>query len=305
MIISSDNPIWQVTADQSLPIIGMNREVHFDSVLASSTQGFYSQNNMANPSTHLFWRSNDAAVASTIDIPTFADADIDFLAIAAHNIGTIGGRISIQGVGVGDSPAGFQTLISDRNLNTDVPIIFRWLPHIWANLRITVSPGSDYPQIGVVHIGKLITFERSVVIDAGHVAFPFGQDIKQVIGKSINGQLLGKLVTSRRAISTLQFSYIDIDWFRANLERALRRMHTETFFVAWDPFEYPDDVAYAWLIEDAKPNVDPITRRVFLSLVMEGIIATQGIDTGIDFLQTDDGETIFTDDNLPIFVENP
>lgn len=272
-IIDSFSTMFTLSAAAKLlPVIGWHNVVVTTNVASSSAAVNYPITNVANPATHLIWRGNVVTANEVITITTNYADDVDYVAIARHNFGSAGIGIIIDGVGVGNSPGGFVELIGLTFLEDDSPVIFRFESHPWQTIRITLLPGTANPELAVLYCGKLTTFERSVKIDARHTPFQLGQVSKQVTAKSESGHFLGRVVLSRKAASIADFEHIDQTWYRDNLQPVVEGAQEDPFFFAWDPSEYSDDVGYAWLVDDAKPEIDPVTRRVAIQLKMEGLI---------------------------------
>lgn len=265
-------PPYNLDAGDSLmPVIGLHsllREAAGLTTDQTAAAGF-PITNVADPRTHLRWRSGTDGDAITIN--TNYPADINYLAIAAHNLGTSNIPFTVLARGFGDSPAGFLSLFGPLTVDDDSPILFRWSPATWDQIRIEFSLVTGRsPEIGVINLGALFEFERSIKVATHHIPFNFWAQSTLVCPKPEMGTFPGRLLLSRKSNSVLNFQHIDQSWFRTELQPNIERMQETPFFVAWDAGEYPEDVGYAWLSDDPVPKIDPVTRLVEVDLNMEG-----------------------------------
>ena len=97
--------------------------VTIHSVSSTSSASNYPVSNLANPATHLKWEVGADSPASTYTYITvnFASQSIDYVAIARHNLGTMGTPVAIGTIV--DSPGTFSAIISDTTLTDDNPVI--------------------------------------------------------------------------------------------------------------------------------------------------------------------------------------
>ena len=78
-----------------VPLIGIDNVA--TSVASSSTETGFPASNLLNTASHLFWKASSAA-AQTIDV-SLGGQTTNYLAVAKHNFGTIGAKVSLTGMG--------------------------------------------------------------------------------------------------------------------------------------------------------------------------------------------------------------
>jgi hypothetical protein len=163
-------------------------------------------------------------------------------------------------------------LHSQTTTTDDGPIIIRFgMPIYVSQLRIDFHNGGAVQQMAVVYTGLLLTMERSIKIDTGHVPINLGRRTNMVNGMSENGNFLGRIVLNQHSESKASFSYMTQDFYRDEVDPFVIAAKEIPFFWAWNPTENPTDVGYAWLVSDPMPEIDPVTRRVSFDLDMRGV----------------------------------
>lgn len=275
-MIHNEDTLVLSSADAGLPVIGWHNIVNTGNIDTTTEDADFPASNLASPSTYLKWKGgiNTAQIeVITIDIST--PTSIDYFAIAKHNFGTIGARLTVE-INTNDSPDWVMLDYEDNSPpgvfpDDDCPLIFRFTPTTITGIRLTVNGGSDIPEAAVVYVGRLLQVERSIKVDVDHKPLPLGRRTKIVSGMSESGNFLGRVVLHQFNESVAEFSHITPDWYRANFDPFVLSAQELPFFIAWNPSEYPEDVGFAWLTSDPEPEVAPSTRRMSVDLNMRGI----------------------------------
>jgi hypothetical protein len=159
-------------------------------------------------------------------------------------------------------------------LDDDDPVIFRFDSQDATGVRLKITTSGESaepPELAVLYVGELLVMERSLRLNTDHVPMIYGRRTNAVNGMSENGQFLGRIVLSEHRESKAQFQWLTDDFYRDTIDEFLDAAQETPFFFAWSPQEYPEEVSYAWLTNNAEPEVDPTTRRVHLDLEMRGI----------------------------------
>lgn len=254
----SDNP-------PGVPLIGYQNIVTAPALTSFSAASGFPVSNLANPATHIFWKSSTSST-DFIRIGSIGASLIDYVGIAGHNFGSIGATISISDTGT--SPASFLVggLVTD-----DSPIIARFNPGVFSGLEILISfPGAP-PQAAVIYCGKLLVLERGIKVDVTHVPITFGRRTRILSGMSEAGNFLGRLVLSESRESRAEFFGFTPDFYRQQMEPFVAVAMEKPFFWAWAPSDYPLETGYSWLVSDVQPEVSPDHRRVAVTLDMAGL----------------------------------
>ena len=153
----------------------------------------------------------------------------------------------------------------------DSPLMFRFDPASYYQVRLRMQAGSEPPEAAVVYIGELLVCERSIDVNVEHVPVTYGRRTHVVNGMSQSGEFLGRIVIGEHRATKAEFKWFQDTWWRTNFDPFLEAAQSIPFFWAWSPEEYPAECGYVWLTNDAEASVDTVTRRVHTELVMEGV----------------------------------
>jgi hypothetical protein len=191
--------------------------------------------------------------------------------VAGHNWGTLGIPVSVE-IQTANSPSDWAEVISPQTIFDDSPIIFRFTPQSTVSVRIklAVTDTSSLPEAAVVYVGSLLVLERSINLNK-HTPITYGRRSNIITGMSESGNFLGRIVLGEYRQSKAEFEWFTPTFYRASIDAFIDAAQEIPFFWAWSPDEYPHETGYVWLINDAEMEVDPVTRRVALTLEMRGV----------------------------------
>jgi len=250
------------------PIIGWDNFITTANITADAADANYPATNLANPATHLFWRLPVAASADhyiTIT-PTVLDA-VDYVAVAKHNLGTLGIPIGLQYF----NGSTWVDMVASTTPTNDAPIIFRINAQFFTDqIRLHIGPTALAAQISVVYAGKLLVLPRKIY--QGLVPINYGLTAKVTNGRSEAGNFLGRIVLQEFVRDTIPLSLISPVYFRDHIADFLIDSKENPFFIAWRPESYPGEVGYCHMTNDPMPVNEPPHGLVAMSLEMTGII---------------------------------
>ncbi len=270
------------------PIVGWNNLA--TSWTASKEDSNYPASNLLNPATHLKWKAGAAdspaasyiylvsALETVLNVNSPADqvASVDYVAIAKHNLGTIGCRIAI-GYYNSSSPTSFITLIPDTTLADDGPALFRFTTLSLQNIVIRLipfdassPPVSTLPEIAVAYVGKLLVMPRKVY--QGLTPINYGRVAKVTNGRSEAGQFLGRIVTQEFVKDTVPLSLIDPAYYLTYIDPFMDASKEDPFFFAWRPQTYTAGLGYCHMTNDPMPNNEPPHGLISMQWEMTGIV---------------------------------
>jgi hypothetical protein len=252
-----------------VPLIGYHNVVTTGNISSTTAAVGFPITNVANPATHLRWQAGVSTGDEHILINTGGATVIDYIAIAKHNLASAQVPIQIFG------HPGAIGLIGPVQLVDDAPTIFRIPPSLYTSIEIVLNlsavPEGTAPQIAVIYAGKLLVLERGIKVDVVHVPITFGRRTRILNGTSESGNFLGRIVLSEHRESKAEFFGFTPIFYRNNVDAFLDAAQQVPFFWAWAPSEYPLETGYAWLLNDAEPEVSPDHRHIGLVLEMQGI----------------------------------
>ena len=233
MIVTKPVP----TTDSRGAIIG------YDNLLTASTTS--DAEKALQPNTYERWRPSGGAV--TVKFQMSAATEIDFIAIAAHNLSgqsfvlqtaeTIGGAVTdVEAF----SPSDNSALMATFEARTVQEVIF----------TATLS-GSGH-EIGVIYAGMKLQMERNIY--GGHSPLSLSQKTEYQSTKSESGQFLGRSIIRKGLAGSFSWQLLDPDWYRENFQPFVEAARTKPFFINWRPDLYSDEVAFCHTTGDIAPQ---------------------------------------------------
>lgn len=267
LVISSALVLADVADDLSLdhPVIGWRNVITADSIVVSvEDEENYPKTNLANPATHLEWRSTSTD-EQYVQFSTNEVDPIDYVAVARHNFWSAEIPVSIEGL-IDDV---WTEIVEEVMLPDDGPALFRFTPRSLAVIRIRLQEGSEAPRAAVVYVGKLLVIERKLWV--GHTPMPHGIKSSVANGRSETGNYLGRIVLGEWRESTVPLSLITPEWFRSYMQPFLVDGRNLPFFFAWRPQTYPREVGYAVLTDDPEPAPVGPSNHLAFDLKLAGI----------------------------------
>lgn len=273
MIVVSPSLVLEETpgVNANNPVIGWRNVVTIGGLSADSTDPNYPISNLANPSTALLWKS--ASTDTQYITVEFDEADpVDYVAIARHNFGTANIAVSIEGASEldeDDEPM-WVTLSLEVIPADNGPLIFRFEPQSLIAVRVKLVEGDAAPYAAVLFVGRLLVLPRRIYV--GHTPLSHGIVTNAVTSRSESGQFLGRIVVGESAESRVALQNINPVWYRTNLTPFIKAGQEAPFFFAWRPQSYPNEVGYAWLLNDPQLTNQRPNGMVQVELAMGGIV---------------------------------
>lgn len=253
-----------ITADH--PVVGYRNIVTASGLSADFANADFPVVNLANPATHLKWKSTSTAsqrVYALIDGTT----EVDYVAIARHNFGSAQIPVSVEALVSGslNTIAGPVLLPPD-----DGPVIIQFSRMTTPEVVLFLGAGTSAPRAAVVYVGKLLTLERRIWV--GHTPIPHGRRTAIQNGRSESGEFLGRIQLGGWRESTIPFSLISPEWYREKGDNFLDALAITPFFFGWRPGTYPYEVGYCWSLDDPMPAPTGPSNRIAFDMKVGGIV---------------------------------
>lgn len=218
--------------------------------------------NVIDGNTFDYWQPDDGNGWLQVVLPSAED--VDFLGIAAHNIGSLGASVVLQ---YWDGSTWIDCHDAITPVNDDVLMVF--FDTIFSNtFRVLFSGGA--PIIGVVYVGRAFAFQRKIY--GGHSPVTLARTQKVTKNISEAGLDLGRSMIREGAATSIAFNNLTAPWVRSFLKPVIELMKTQPFFFAWRPDSYPSEVGYVWTDEDIKPTNQGTKNYMSLSFNVKGFI---------------------------------
>lgn len=269
MIVISSSVVLSSTSEDIIdgrnPRIGWRNLVRVDNVFADQEAEGFPASNLANPATYLYWRAVDTsqqAVSIALDVAQ----EVNYFAIAKHNLGSAGATITFQSSADGST---WTSVTAPHVLNTD-KVVFHEFDTVFArNFRLLIEGSTIPPAIAVMYIGRTLVLQRRIYV--GHTPFPYGRNTTVSNGRSENGQFLGRILRREFFESSVVLQNLTPNWYREHMEPFVHAARTRPFFWAWRPAKYPDESGFAWLTDDVKMSNQRPNGMVQCSFSMQGV----------------------------------
>lgn len=273
MIVISNNLVLSA-ADAfgpNNPVIGWHNLVTADNISTDNEAEDYPVTNLANPITapSARWRAVGLTGTSgiVIDVAINSVEDVDYLAIARHNLATE--TVFSTVYGSIDGGVTWTELVQEVLLPNNAPTIFRFEPQALTHIRLALEGGAGTPEIGVMYVGKLLVLQRRIYV--GHTPIPYGRSQQVVNGKSEGGDFLGRIITSEQVATVADLQNMTPSWYREKMDPFIEASKDTPFFFAWRPQDYPYEVGFAWMTNDPQPVNQRPNGMMQIQLQMTGI----------------------------------
>lgn len=255
-----------ITADN--PLIGYDNIVNTGSISTTTEDPDFPATNLANPATHLRWLGLGGSPTSDeyVTVTNAVVQDIDYIAIARHNLFTAQIAISVEYF----NGSSWVELVAPVILPNDGPALFRFPKLAYAQIRLRLQTGNALPTIAVVYSGELLVMQRRMYV--GHTPINMGRSTMQASLRSISGNFLGRIVLGRKVSTRASFQNLTPAWYRTYLAPFVLAAEEIPFFFAWRPSTYPNEVGYAWLSDDAIPQNQRSNGMMQIEFSLEGVI---------------------------------
>jgi hypothetical protein len=256
--------VIQDAFDPAVPLthsrIGIDNIARSGTVDASSEAAGFPAISAANPLTYEFWKPT--AFPAWWRVDAGAPVTVDYVGIAAHNLGTIGSTVEVQS----STDNSTWTTVDSHTPTSDAPIMFLFAPVSARYWRITVTGEA---VIGAVYIGKVLEMQRAAFAGIN----PIDLSRRTVIrpNRSEGGQWLGRSVIREGSFTSVGFRHLTNAWYRANFDPFVEEARSYPFFFAWRPEGYPDSVGYVWTRGDIVPTTMGIKDFLEVGLDLEGL----------------------------------
>lgn len=255
-------------ADGRNPIIGYKNIITTGNLVTTTQDASYPTINLANVFTNLKWKGTSVIANEFVTILNGEVADLDYIAIAKHNLGSAEIQVSVEYL-ASVGPDVWTELIPAALLVDDGPALWRFPKLAYLGLRLKMLPGLAPPSLGVIMCGELLVVQRRIFV--GHAPVTYNVQTKVANGKSENGEFLGRIVLSEMSRTAASLKDLTGQWVRTELSPFLIYARANPFFFAWRPSEYPEEVGFCWLTNDPAPANTRPTVRMQVTLEMSGV----------------------------------
>lgn len=180
---------------------------------------------------------------------TAADANIDCVFIAAHNLS--GKTVTIS---TADTVGGTHTdrATASPTDNTTIAILFNNAGTAYPirEVKVTVNEGTDV-AIGIIRAG--LALQMPIPIYGGHRPLNLNRVTEAQQQFSETGQWLGRIIKRRAVTSAYEWEYLTPSWYDTYFEPFAQTLPLQPFCIAGNPSKITSDVGFVWTDRDVEP----------------------------------------------------
>lgn len=232
--------------------VGSNQPLNHARILYAPLSGTITGDG-TNPS----YAANDYTSQRWVLIPggnawtlvTAADADIDCVFIAAHNLS--GKTVTIS---TADTVGGTHTdrATASPTDNTTIAILFNNAGTAYPirEVKVTVNDGTDV-AIGIIRAG--LALQMPIPIYGGHRPLNLNRVTEAQQQFSETGQWLGRIIKRRAVTSAYEWEYLTPSWYDTYFEPFAQTLPLQPFCIAGNPSKITSDVGFVWTDRDVEP----------------------------------------------------
>jgi hypothetical protein len=254
------------------PVITENNLVAFDNITATSENPLLPATNAANGNTNLRWESqssDEQYLTSEFDV----NSSVDYLAIAGHNFGESGAAVSVEVL----VSAVWTEVVEPNVLGDNNPTILKFDEVSCDGVRLKMASSTFTPTVTVLFSGLTLQLQRNIYV--GHSPIEFGRNNSVVTGMSESGQFIGRIVIGKEHNTVVDMENITPQFYRDKIDTFFKNAPENTFFFAWRPMQYPNEVSYSWIKEDGRVTNQRPNGMMNISFPVGGIVEGGDIAT--------------------------
>lgn len=248
---AAPNTIATRPGDPDAPPFALNHaRILYASVLAGSSVSVSAGTgaaNVLNPATYNRWSFTGPATL-TITLP--AAQSIDAVGLGAHNFSG-----AVVAVDYSTSDGGAWVSFAANQTGREAMLFLSSSAVSAKRLRVTVT-GSGALVLGVVYAGVALQMQRPVYRGVEPPTMARSTEYQSTVSEG--GQWLGRNVIRQNLKVAFSWKNLSAAWVRTYLDPFIKSAVGSPFFIAWNPQEFPREVAYAWSTDDMAPaNTGP------------------------------------------------
>lgn len=227
-------------------VIGWRNVFYGGTLTASSEPDGGEPENAVDGFTSDYWApvAGASPAEAWIAVDCGSTTAVDYLAIAAHNLGTIGAEVTLEGSADGSS---WTTVTGPHAVADDTPAMWIFVSVSYRHYRLVIA--GDAISLGVLQAGARLTLPEGVFV--GYEPERLNRQNDTMNQLTEGGQFIGRSIIRTSVKGEINQPRANQAWVRGAW--TLFRDHAELrpFFIMWRSDDYPDEVAYCWSTDDA------------------------------------------------------
>jgi hypothetical protein len=237
-----------MTLSQTGYTLGANRPLNHARILWSPITGTITgggANAALAGNDYTFQRWTPGTLPASWTIQTAANAQVDTVFIAAHNLGSTGTTITVD---TSDTTGGAfitrATIVPTDNDTIAVMINNAGTPYTIRRVRISLTGASSAVQIGIIRAGVALQMEQAVF--GGIKPIGLSRAVETRHSQSETGQWLGRTIQRQASLTEMPWEHLTSAWYRANFAPFAQALPQTPFGLIQNPLRMPESVAWCW-----------------------------------------------------------
>lgn len=218
--------------------------IGYGNLLVSSTQA----PSALSPNTYQRYEPSTGAQVAKFQLAT--STNVDYVAIAAHNIGTHDSGTSIT-ISYATTIGGALTDIDTLSPATNAAIFLSFDAISVAEIAITTNATTAGMEMGVFQAGEALVMERPIY--GGHSPADLSQKTDYQDSMSDTGEFLGRKIKRKGLDASYSWQFLTPAWYRSTFQPFVVHAQTLPFFIQWRPDLY-DAPVYGYSKGDIQPS---------------------------------------------------
>lgn len=199
--------------------------------------------NVLNPATYARWAFTGSQ-AITMTLPTAQQ--IDAVGLGGHSFANASALVEYS-----TSDAGAWVEFAPAQSGTAAMLFLSAAAVSVKRLRVTVTATGAH-VLGVIYAGIALQMQRPIY--KSHAPATMNRITEYQANESEAGQWLGRNIIRQGLKVDLNWSNLSAAWVRQYFDPFAVAARNTPFFIAWNPQEFPREVAYAWTTQDTAPT---------------------------------------------------
>lgn len=236
------------------PLIGYHSILRLEHISALNSTDSRPVRNLWSPDTATFWQGTGSTY---LTLANPAGVSVDYVGMARHNLGSRHIAYSIQQSLDGLT---FTDITVFKTVSNDNAIVDYFDATTAPFIRILFGPSipsGNPPIIAHVRMGQMLILPQRIYV--GHV--PPTRHVARITNGSENGQFLGQIITRAWHQTSCKQEHLAPDFVRQFIQPFIEHCNgadngtaQSTFFFAWRPLSYAQEVIYGWTEDNIKPE---------------------------------------------------
>lgn len=204
---------------------------------------------------------------------TAANASVDTVFIAAHNLGSTGSTVIVQTAAtVGGAFTTRATIVPTDNSAIAVMINSAGVPYVIREIRVQITGASPDAQIGIIRAGVALQMQQPVF--GGVRPIGLTRMVETRHSMSETGQWIGRTIQRQASSTEMNWTHLRAAWYRTNFAPFALALPQTPFGLIQNPALMPESVAWVWTDQVPSPANMGVRDFMEVSLPVTGLLDT-------------------------------